>query len=169
MSNFGTRTSRTNSVQFANGTATFQVDLWGGSAVSERQQSIDHLMGTLLLSLFDIVIRINKEVTGNEPPASVTRHTSTRSMTIKGVSVRVKMTLELTRKVASMVLYGYVGKILTAGEACMLHTIDPAVFDVAGDSLTSLVDDLPAGIRDALFGQGSPFGDTGDYYANRRM
>jgi hypothetical protein len=164
MSDFENRTSRSNTFAFANGSATLLVDHWGGDDVTEAERAIDHLMGTLLHSVTDVARLVNEGIVGKDAPYGDSRHASTRSMSIKGVSMRVKVTLAFTREVPSRVVASAAAKVLASAENCMLHLVDPSVFDDAADSLLDVLRaasaSMPADIRDALFGPGSPFGDA---------
>jgi hypothetical protein len=164
MSDFENRTSRSNIFAFANGTAHLLVDHWGGNDKTEANRAIDHLMGTLLRSVTDVAQQVNQAIADIEAPDGDVRHTSTRSMAINGVSMRVKVTLVFTREVPSRVLASAAAKILASAENCMLHLIDPSVFDDVAGSLMGIIQssmaDMPADIKDALFGPGSPFGGT---------
>lgn len=172
MSDFeNARTSRTVVIPFAHGTATIQVDHWGSDDKAEANRAVDHLLGTAVHDTYAIIGKIAKSVA---PPAGHTKHVSTRSMNTGGsVTMRIKVTLVLTYKAMAISAAAYVSKILSGAELCALHLVDPTALDEIAEKFDEGTDSLlgalraasagmPADIRDALFGPGSPFGGSSD-------
>lgn len=171
MSNFEDRISRTVVVPFANGTATIQVDHWGGSDKAEANRAVDHLLSTLVRDTYTVIGNIAESVAKVAPVAGYAKHVSTRSMNTGGaVTMRAKVTLVLTHKAMAISVAAYVSKILSGAELCALHLVDPTaldevaqtVEDVMKKSTSLLFASMPPGLFADLFGSDSPFGDDTD-------
>lgn len=168
MSDFEDRISRTIVVPFANGTATIQVDHWGGDDATEANRAVDHLLSTLVRDTYTVIGNIAESVAKVAPVAGYTKHVSTRSMNTGGaVTMRAKVTLVLTHKAMAISVAAYVSKILAGAELCALHLVDPTamdevaqtVEDVMKKSTALLFTSMPSFLAD-LFGPDSPFGDA---------
>lgn len=131
MSDFDARTSRSNHINFANGTVSVTVDYWG-NGFGTTELDLDHLMGSAVTSVYEDITALNKAIA--KSTGGITKHASTRSMTVNETSVRVKVAVSLTSPLSSISLAGYVESILSKVAVCMLHTVDSSAMEELGGS-----------------------------------
>ena len=152
------RTTRKNFLRFGHGTATIQVDHWLSDPQGEQPStdevtcSVDHLMGSVVQDTFKVMGQLNRSVQAKGLDEGDVVHTSTRSMTIGGATMRVKVSLHVFRNVPSYILATDVDEVLKGAVPCMIHLLDNSLQDE--DVLSSLppflrglLGDLPDGVR----------------------
>jgi len=169
------RTTRTNALNFSNGSASLLVDHWltDSAFLSPSEEeigtSVDHLMETLVLGTCSVMNRLNRTFQAKGLGEGDVSHVVTRSMTIDGVTMRVKVNLHVSRNMPVSILALEAEEILKATVPCMIHLLDSSLGneDDPLDGMPPFLKDLIGGLPGDVSVMGFPLGDLFDGMTRR--
>jgi len=142
--------TRQNTLLFSDGRITFRVDYWNGSEIpdpEEANRTVDHVLGTLHRAYGSGLDTLNGHIKSICPPTGRTTIADSRSLTLNGTSLRVKVSIRLNRTVEPFHLALVTRRVMAAAEACMVMALD-------GDALLAYVEKE---VTDTMAGPDSMF------------
>ena len=158
----GTRTAQSNRIYFTGGTIESEVDYKGNTPSSDdaADHLVDHVLGSVVRATYERVNVLNALITRTwtaETEAmsdGPTRYTTATIMKINGQRLRVTLTFKLNVVLPNYMLVMIAQEILSDITGCMLHSLDPVVFDQVDDLLgqTARTAGSVGDLSDLLFG-----------------